>query len=84
MEELRLHELELEMSQKQIQYSDLVDLLVKVEKELIRSVREIKTLQDSVAIKINSELNALKNSNKFHFKARNVQLEFNRGYLENI
>lgn len=60
------------------------DSLSMVKFELSARDLEVNSLKEKINTKVKDELNYLKNSNKFNFKARNVQMEFNRGYLENI
>lgn len=84
LENVRIQELEGSINQNLVKIENLNRSLVIVENDLKSNSQKINELQTLVLAEIKSQLDSLKNSNKFHFKPREVQLEFNRGYLENI
>lgn len=84
LENIKISELETVTSQNESLLITKEKLLIPVVGALKLKLDSLANLQNEVLEKIKSELNALKNSNKFHFKAREIQMEFNRGYLENI
>lgn len=84
LENLRIQELEGSINQNLEKFEIRKSDLVTIENDLKNNSKKINELQSDVLAVIKSQLESLKNSNKFHFKPREVQLEFNRGYLENI
>lgn len=84
LENVKLNDLETKLNKSEASINLAIDSLSKVSEKLKSNSDTLEKRQKEVLTKIKSELNALKNSNKFHFKARELQMEFNRGYLENI
>lgn len=84
LENVRIQGLEAFINQNRETLQSLERSMMQIEIELKNKSQKINDLYTSVLAEIETQLKALKQSNKFHFKARNIQLEFNRGYLENI
>ena len=83
-ESTRIDELERSIELNQI-------LSENAEQKIFENQKVLKTIQDSTEIfmdtiqsSLKSELEGVNRSNKFLFIARNIQMEINKGYLENL
>jgi hypothetical protein len=84
IESNRLRNMENSISSIKDLNENLNNSIKTINADLDGNLKRKELLDAQILSKIKNVLEGLKLSNKFNFKPRNLQLEFNRGYLENI